>query len=89
MSTLPRINMKATGENIKNLREKNGYSVHDLQTKLGLATAQAIYKWQQGATLPDIMNLLALSELFHVPVADILVCDFPSNIKPLHIHRKP
>jgi transcriptional regulator with XRE-family HTH domain len=82
MGIFPTINMEATGENIKKLRKKNRYSVRELQTALGLATPQAVYKWQQGVTVPDISNLLAMSKLFHVAIADILVCDFPSNITP-------
>ena len=78
MFTFPNIDMVKTGENIKFLREKNKFTVRDLQEALGFATTQAIYKWQQGVTLPSIDNLLALSYLFRVRIEDILVCTLPT-----------
>lgn len=42
----PIIDMVRTGQNITDLREKNGLSVKDLQDIFGFATPQAIYKWQ-------------------------------------------
>ncbi len=86
MCIFPNINMIETGLNIKALREQNGYSVRDLQEAMGFATTQAIYKWQQGATLPSIDNLLALSVLFHVRIEDILVCDIPAAITHISAH---
>jgi len=77
MSILPMINMNKTGENICALRVQKGLSVRKLQSKLGFATPQAIYKWQQGLTLPSIDNLVALSVLFEVPIECILVVDMP------------
>ncbi len=85
MITLPVINMKATGMNIKMLRIKNGYSVEDVQTALRLATKQAVYKWQAGKTLPDISNLIALARLFRVEISDILVCSMPAVITPFPV----
>lgn len=81
MFPFPNIDMIKTGENIKALREKNGYSVRDLQEAMGFATTQAIYKWQQGVTLPSIDNLLALSCLFKVRIEEILVCTFPAGVQ--------
>ena len=74
---LPIINMVKTGENICALRMSKGLSVRKLQALLGFATPQAIYKWQQGITLPSIDNLVALSVLFEVPMECILVVDMP------------
>ena len=48
-------------------------TVKDLQEILGLATPQAIYKWQQGRGLPAVDNLVVLATVFHVTVDDILV----------------
>ncbi len=85
MTIFPVVNMEATGANIKRLRVKNGYSVRGLQKALGLATAQAVYKWQQGVTLPDISNLVALAQLFHVRIEEILVCSTPASITPFPV----
>lgn len=39
----------------------------------GFSTPQAIYKWQHGASLPTVDNLVALSIIFDVPIDAILV----------------
>ena len=69
----PAINMINTGHNIEILRKQHGLSVKQLQTILGFATPQAIYKWQNGSSLPSIDNLIALSVIFSVPIEKILV----------------
>ena len=72
---MPNINMIETGQNIIRLREKNNLSVKDLQDIFGFTTPQAIYKWQQGATLPSIDNLVILAKVFHVRMEEIIVTD--------------
>lgn len=73
MEQMPNIDMISTGQNIMRLREQNNLSVKELQDIFGFATPQAIYKWQQGATLPSIDNLVMLAKVFHVHIEDILV----------------
>lgn len=73
MITIPTIDMKKTGQNITDLREKNGFSVKDLQEVFGFGTPQAIYKWQKGTTIPSIDNLIVLAEIFHVHMDDIII----------------
>ena len=63
----PVIDPIATGKNIIRLR------VRDLQAYFGFEEPQAIYKWQQGKSLPSVDNLYALGALFEVPMEDILV----------------
>ena len=75
MEQMPTINMVKTGENILKLRLKHGLSVKDLQDIFGFATPQAIYKWQQGTTLPSVDNMLVLASVFQVHIEDILVVD--------------
>jgi len=75
MQVIPVINPAATGLNIARLRKQRGLSVRDLQTVLGFATPQAIYKWQTGASLPTVDNLVILSAVLRVPIDDILVTD--------------
>lgn len=65
--------MAKTGQNIVALRKKAGLSVRDLQDVFGFATPQAIYKWQHGAALPTIDNMVVLAALFGVKIDDILV----------------
>lgn len=73
MCSLPTIDMNATGRNIASLRMQRGISVRQLQDMLGFATPQAIYKWQHGACLPTVDNLVALARIFQVSVDAILV----------------
>ena len=73
MNRMPVIDMTATGSNITRLRIKAGLTVKDLQAIFGFSTPQAIYKWQRGAALPTVDNLVALALLFGVRIEDILV----------------
>ena len=69
----PTINLVATGQNIVRLRKAAGLSVKDLQDIFGFATPQAIYKWQKGAAMPTIDNLVILADLYRCKVDDMLV----------------
>lgn len=73
----PVIDPVATGKNIVRLRTERGMAVRDLQAYFGFEEPQAIYKWQQGKSLPSVDNLYALGALFEVPMEDILVCRKP------------
>ena len=73
MNAIPIIDMIATGRNIARLRRNAGLSVRDLQELLGLGTPQAIYKWQQGATLPSLDNLVILASILGVDMDDIVI----------------
>ena len=81
MVNLPVIDMARTGQNIGRLRKQAGLSVKDLQEIFGFATPQAIYKWQQGAALPTIDNLVVLAAVLQVRVDDILVTDTADQIQ--------
>ena len=71
--SFPVIDMTGTGRNITQLREAAGMTVKDLQKIFGFATPQAIYKWQHGAAMPTIDNLIVLSATFGVAIDDIIV----------------
>lgn len=75
---IPIIDMKSTGQNIIYLRRKQGLTVRQLQALLGFATPQAIYKWQNGTSLPTIDNLVALSCILCVPIDAIIITNIPS-----------
>lgn len=72
---MPIIDMKGTGKNIEFLRKRNNMTVKDLQTEFGFETPQAIYKWQRGATLPTLDNLVVRAVLFNVKIDDIIVLE--------------
>ena len=69
----PVIDLEATGQNIRRLREEKGLSVRELSGLLSLSDVQAVYKWQRGETLPSTDNLVALSKFLDVPIDRILI----------------
>ena len=71
----PTIDLMRTGANIVRLRKAAGLTVHDLQMVFGFNSPQAIYKWQDGAALPTVDNLIVLAALLHVRIDDILITD--------------
>lgn len=77
MSTLPVIDLIATGQNIAKKRKHAGYSVRQMQKILGFSTPQAIYKWQRGESLPSIDNLAVLAAVLNVKMDDIIVYKTP------------
>ena len=81
MVMMPTIDMVRTGQNIMRLRKQAGLSVKDLQDIFGFSTPQAIYKWQHGAALPTIDNLVVLAAVFQVSMDEIVAVDYLSQIK--------
>ena len=71
--TVPVIDMKQTGQRIAALRVRSGISVRSLQQMLGIATPQAIYKWQRGAAMPTLDNLVVLASVFGTTMDAIIV----------------
>ena len=67
------VDMAATGRRIYDLRKQAGLSVRDLQGAFGFASPQAIYKWQNGQTLPTLDNLVVLSVALGVALDEIVV----------------
>lgn len=72
---MPTINMTETGKNIEAMRKKIGMTVKELQKVFGFATPQAFYKWQQGAAMPTIDNLVILTAVFGCRIDDIIITD--------------
>lgn len=67
------IDMEETGKLLKNLAQRSGYSVKDIQQYLGLSCPQSVYRWYKGVILPSVDNLLRLSELYQVHMEALLV----------------
>lgn len=68
----PTINVLETGQRIRKIMEERGYTVGDVQEYLDLVTPQSIYHWFRGRNLPTIDNLYALSQLFQVPIDEMV-----------------
>lgn len=62
------------GENIKNLRIKNGLSQEDLAKKLNVVR-QTVSKWEKGQSLPDANSLKVLAEVFDTDVSSLIGCE--------------
>ena len=60
-----------TANRLQQLRKENGYSQDALAEKLGLSR-QAISKWERGESSPDTDNLIALAELYHMTLDQLL-----------------
>jgi transcriptional regulator with XRE-family HTH domain len=73
MGILPSIDLSATGIRIAQLRQQTGLTVQDLQNIFGFSTPQAIYKWQRGAALPTLDNLVVLASVFGTTLDSIIV----------------
>ena len=80
MFIFPTIDLVPTGKNIVRLREESGLSVRNLQEIFGFATPQAIYKWQHGAAMPTIDNLIVLSAVFQVSMDEIIIVETNTQI---------
>ena len=76
----PVIDKRETGINIRRIMDQHKLTVKDVQQFLGLGSAQSIYHWLNGISLPTIDNLYALSELFQIPMDD-LICGSRTMIK--------
>ena len=68
----PTIDKKKTGIHLRRIMDERGMSVKDVQQYLGLGSVQSVYHWLNGLSMPTVDNLYALSELFQIPVDDML-----------------
>lgn len=71
----PVIDMAATGQRIRKLRQEKGIKVTEISQYMGFTEPQAVYKWQRGESLPSLDNLYALSRILETTMEDILVGD--------------
>ena len=58
-------------DNLKTLRKNKGLSQEELSIKLHVVR-QTISKWESGLSVPDAEMLIKISELFEIPVSEIL-----------------
>jgi transcriptional regulator with XRE-family HTH domain len=76
MKHVPVINAEKTGANLKQLRRERYLTVKDIQKELGLANPSGIYRWEKGAAVPAVDNLVILANLYDISIDDILVVDY-------------
>lgn len=68
----PIIDRKRTGIRLRRIMDERGLSVKDVQQYLELGSVQSVYHWLNGLSMPTIDNLYALSELFQMPIDDLV-----------------
>lgn len=68
----PLINKRETGINLRRIMDMRGITPKEVQAYLGLGCVQSVYRWLDGINMPTIDNLYALSELFQVPIDEIV-----------------
>ena len=66
------IDMKATGQNIHDMRIKAGMTIRDIQNVCGITSTREC-NWQNGKSIPTIDNLVILAYIWHVKIDDIIV----------------
>ncbi|WP_342718969.1 helix-turn-helix transcriptional regulator [Bacillus paramycoides] len=59
------------GQQLKKLRESKGFSQEDVAKKIGI-TRQAVHKWENDKSCPDIENLILLSEMYNVTLDELI-----------------
>ncbi len=69
----PVLNMEEVGNRIKKLRKERNLKVTDISDRMGFESPQAVYKWQRGECLPEIMNLIVLSRMLGTTVEGIVL----------------
>ncbi|GEN87846.1 helix-turn-helix transcriptional regulator [Oceanobacillus sp. FSL W8-0428] len=83
------MNKITLSRNLAFLRRENNYSQEELAEKIGV-TRQSIAKWENGESLPDIINCDALATLFDVSLDNLIHYDqkesgFPIPPKGKHM----
>lgn len=59
------------GKRIRALRQEKGLSQEALAERLGISR-QAVVKWEHGTANPSTANLIALSQILEVPLAELV-----------------
>ncbi|MFW6319384.1 MAG: helix-turn-helix domain-containing protein [Bacillota bacterium] len=70
------LDMIHIGNTLKNLRKDAGLSQDELAQKL-YVSHQAVSRWEQGKSLPQLETLLALKEVYNVSLETLLVMHAP------------
>ena len=60
------------GSNIAAYRKRAGLTQAGLAEKLNYSD-KAVSKWERGESIPDVLTLMQLAELFEISVNDLLV----------------
>ena len=73
-------------EKLKQIRKQAGMSQEQLAEKLGVSR-QAVTKWETDAGIPDIGNLRAISDLFHISIDELLGKDKEERVPSQYLYE--
>ncbi|WP_342513950.1 helix-turn-helix transcriptional regulator [Sporosarcina sp. FSL K6-1522] len=62
------------GDKLKKLRKENNYSQQNIAEML-YVTAQAVSKWENNKSVPDITNLVQISDIYNVSLDYLIKSD--------------
>lgn len=81
--------MKETfGQRFQRLRKNAGLTQEDVATKLGI-TAQAVSKWENDVSAPDILVLTELADMLQVSLDELLGREPPVQFVPADKRKDP
>lgn len=63
------------------LRKQRGFSQEELANKLNVSR-QTISKWEVGDSTPDMEKLIAISDLFHISLDELVSGKVPVSVEP-------
>ena len=71
----PVIDIPATSRRLKEIREKRGLKIADVQKLFNFEYPQAVYDWEnpEKKTLPRIENLVFLAKIYGVSMDELIV----------------
>ena len=72
--------MKALGTKISELRKARGMTQDELADKMGVSP-QAVSKWENYLSMPDLPVLIELSDFFHISLDDFLKEKVPEALE--------
>ena len=80
--------MKTLGERIADLRRERGITQENLAGIIGVS-AQAISKWENNATMPDIMLLPIIADTLGVTIDELFGIRHKVQEKPINCEETP
>lgn len=79
------LDMIMSGQILRNMISKHGYTIKEIQKKLNLSCPQPIYRWMSGKAMPTLDNLYMLSHMLGTHMEDLLV---PRQDHAWYIHTQ-
>ena len=65
------------GAKLRYYRKKKNLTAEEVREYLNIGSVQAIYKWENGITMPAVDNFLALMELYEIKSFEMLLKKIP------------